>query len=232
MKRRAVLFDVGGPIATEVAWEALMDGIIRREVRQAIGREVTDAAYDAAWRGAVESHAPHAYQAVVWELMEGDAGRAPLVWSRIAEAARLGRGAPEIRPGIAELLVALQAQGGRLALAANQPVAMLTALGEAGLLHLFAVHGISEVMGLRKPDPRFFLEIVSALGRPVEECVMVGDRIDNEIAQARAVGMGTVLFRGGRHAGQRARSWLEEPDVEVRDVEGLRLGLMRVLQGE
>ena len=119
MKRRAVLFDVGGPIETEVAWEALMDGIIRREVRQAIGREVTDAAYDAAWRGAVESHAPHAYQAVVWELMEGDAGRAPLVWSRIAEAARLGRGAPEIRPGIAELLVALQAQGVRLALAAN-----------------------------------------------------------------------------------------------------------------
>ena len=101
-----------------------------------------------------------------------------------------------------------------------------------GLLHLFAVHGISEVMGLRKPDPRFFLEIVSALGRPVEECVMVGDRIDNDIAPARALGMGTVLFRGGRHAGQRARSWLEEPDVEVRDVEGLRLGLMRVLQGE
>ena len=232
--KRAVLFDVGGPIDTEIAWEAAMDGVIRRVVGRALGRAVTDGEYAAAWRAAVDGFAPNAYQAVVWRLLDGDAERAPLisaplVWARIAAAARLERGPPELRPGMAALLFALQAQGVRLALAANQPVEMLRALEEAGLLHLFAVHGLSGVIELRKPDPRFFLHIVEALGRQVEECVMVGDRIDNDIAPARALGMGTVLLRTGRHAGQRARSWLETADVVVEDVEGLRVGLAGLL---
>lgn len=222
MRRRAVLFDVGGPIDTEIAWEAAMDRTIRAQLALSTGRAVTDAAYDAAWAAAIESHAPNAYQAVVWRLLDGDEAVAPLVWGRIAAAARLARGAPEIRPGIGALVQALQAQGVRLALAANQPADMLRALGEAGLLHLFAVHGISGVMDLRKPDPRFFLTVCEALGRPAEECVMVGDRIDNDIAPARALGMATVLFRTGRHARQRPRTWLETPDAVVEDVAGLR----------
>jgi HAD superfamily hydrolase (TIGR01509 family) len=219
MKRRAVLFDIGGPIDTEIAWEATMDRLIREHI------SATDAATTAAWATAIASHAPNAYQSVVWTLLDHDETRAPLAWSRIAAAARLRRSPPDLRPGIAELLQALHAQGIRLALAANQPVQMLTALADAGLLHLFAVHGLSGLIDLRKPDPRFFLHIADALGRPPEECVMVGDRIDNDIAPARALGMGTILFRTGRHAMQRARSWLETPDVVVHDTAGLRSAL-------
>jgi putative hydrolase of the HAD superfamily len=228
MLRRAVLFDVGGPIDTEVAWEAEMDRRLRHHVGQARARPVGDAEYAAAWDAAIASHAPNAYQAVVWRLLAGDAARAPLAWSRIATGPRP---APQIRPGIGALLGALHAQGVRLALAANQPAAMLAALAEAGLLHLFAVHGLSGVMGLRKPDPRFFLHIADALGRAPEQCVMVGDRIDNDIAPARALGMATIRLAVGRHAAQRPRSWLEMPDAEVADLAGLRAAIQACLAG-
>ena len=231
MRRRAVLFDVGGPIDMEAAWETLMDRLIRTQAEAVTGRPVADETYRAAWEEAVASHAPNAYQAVLWRLLGEDEDRAALAWGRVAAAARQERGAPEIRPGIAPLLFALQAQGIRLALAANQPAAMLGALAQAGLLHLFAVHGLSGVMDLRKPDPRFFLHITDALGRPPEECVMVGDRIDNDIAPARALGMATILFRTGRHAAQRPRTWLEMPDAEVADLAELRAALAALLRG-
>ena len=229
MKRRAVLFDIGGPIDTEIAWEALMDELIRGSVGRRNQQKVSDAAYAAAWRRAIDSHAPNASQAVVWELLDQDGEEAAHAWSRIAARARAKPALPECRPGIADLLLALRAQGVVLALAANQPAQMLA---EVGLLQLFDVRGVPKVIDLRKPDPRFFLHVTAALGLQPEECVMVGDRIDNDIAPARGLGMGTMLFRTGRHARQRPRSWLEVPDVVVWDVDELRVGLMRVLQGD
>ena len=50
------------------------------------------------------------------------------------------------------------------------------------------------------------------------DCIMVGDRIDNDIAPAKALGMATILLRGGRHRRQRPRSPAEEPDAVVTDV--------------
>jgi putative hydrolase of the HAD superfamily len=230
MTRRAVLFDIGGPIDTEAAWEATMDRLLRAHAAEATGHPVSDAAYHQAWRHAVASHAPNAYQAVLWHLLGHDPDRAPLAWSRIAIAARAEQGPPEIRPGIAPLLHALHAQGTRLALAANQPARMLAALAAENLLHLFAVHGISEVVGLRKPDPRFFLHVADAIGRPPEECLMVGDRIDNDIAPARALGMATIRFATGRHAAQAPRTWFETPDATVRDLPALRAALAAMLR--
>ena len=58
---------------------------------------------------------------------------------------------------------------------------------------------------------------------------MVGDRIDNDVAPARTLGMRTVLFRTGRHAAQQPRSADEVPDAEVRNVAGLRVVLAHLL---
>src|SRR5437764_1454981 len=61
--------------------------------------------------------------------------------------------------------------------------------------------------------------------RPVE-CIMVGDRVDNDVVPAKLLGMRTVLFRTGRHRAQQPRSWDEKPDVEVHDVAGLERAIM------
>jgi ribonucleotide monophosphatase NagD (HAD superfamily) len=50
---------------------------------------------------------------------------------------------------------------------------------------------------------------------------MVGDRIDNDIVPAKALGMATILFRSGRHRRQRARDDSQSPDAVVTDVHGL-----------
>jgi FMN phosphatase YigB (HAD superfamily) len=60
---------------------------------------------------------------------------------------------------------------------------------------------------------------------------MVGDRIDNDIAPARVLGMRTVLFRTGRHIAQQPRCADEAPDAEVVDVAGLRRALEVLLGG-
>jgi putative hydrolase of the HAD superfamily len=91
-------------------------------------------------------------------------------------------------------------------------------LGRAGIGDLFDYQGLSGLTGLRKPNPRAFQEAAVALGVPPAACIMVGDRIDNDIVPAKALGMAAILLRSGRHRRQRPRSPADEPDAVVTDV--------------
>jgi putative hydrolase of the HAD superfamily len=86
--------------------------------------------------------------------------------------------------------------------------------------------------GYHKPDVRLFLRACEDLGVLPEECVMVGDRIDNDVVPARLLGMRTILFRTGRHIAQQPRSAHDVPAREVRDVDELRAALLELPQGE
>ena len=230
VKRSAVLFDIGGPIDRETEAERQIDADLRSALA-AEGIAVGDAAYAAAERRAIESFAPNAYQAVLWSLCEGDRARAERAWSRLLSM-RAGRPRRfELRPGIDELLAGLASRGIRLGLAANQPAAVLADLSAAGIAGFFADLSVSGTIGLRKPDPRLFLHACAALSVDPGACIMVGDRIDNDIAPARLLGMAAIRFRTGRHAGQRPRSWLELPDAEVEDVPALARAIDRLLDG-
>jgi 5'-nucleotidase len=81
----------------------------------------------------------------------------------------------------------------RLAMAANQPEGSFRkAMQDVGLIDCFDVVGISDEVGLKKPDRRFFDHVLDAAGCVASETVMVGDRIDNDIAPAQRMGMKTV----------------------------------------
>jgi len=54
---------------------------------------------------------------------------------------------------------------------------------------------------------------------------MVGDRIDNDIAPAKSLGMAAILFRTGRHRRQRPRGAVEEPNAVVTDVRELEAAI-------
>jgi putative hydrolase of the HAD superfamily len=60
------------------------------------------------------------------------------------------------------------------------------------------------------------------------DCLMIGDRIDNDIVPARLLGMRTIRFRCGRHAAQEPRSWNELPDAEVTTVDDLVAAIDRL----
>jgi HAD superfamily hydrolase (TIGR01549 family) len=225
---RGVLFDVGGPLDTEVIYERLIDQHIR-EALAAEGIVVSDEQYAEADELAVASFAPNAYQAIIWRLCAYDYDVAVRVYEGLA--ARSGerhdaRGGFELRAGVPEMLDGLRARGLRLGLAANQPADVIERMERAGIARYFDHRGVSGTHGYRKPDVRVFLDACKALRLRPEECIMVGDRIDNDIVPARALGMATIRFITGRHAMQEPRSWDEEPAYDVTDVPSLETVLM------
>ncbi len=224
---RAILFDVGGPINTEIEHERAIDEDILRELRGA-DIAVTPEAYAGAWRWAVDSFAPNAYTAVIWRLTGEDAALAEAVYAAVANASH-DRGAFELREGIEALLAKLHGLGLLLGLAANQPAKSLHTLEEHGLARYFDHLHVSGTHGFRKPDVRVFLHACESLGVAPAECIMVGDRIDCDIAPARSLGMRTVRLVTGRHAAQRPRSRDEVPDAEVHDVAQMEAAIMRLL---
>jgi putative hydrolase of the HAD superfamily len=216
---RAVIFDVGGPLDLETAFEAAIDTDIRAGLKRE-GFAFSEAEWDEANRHAVETFAPSLYRSVIWRLTAGglDASLRIYEWM---EAQSAQRNLFELRPGIAYVLESLKARGMKLGLAANQPARVIDLLAEHGIGHHFQNQGISGIYGLRKPDLRLFLRACEDLAVEPNECIMVGDRIDNDVAPARLLGMRTVRIRTGRHREQRPRSWDETPDAEVEDAAGI-----------
>ena len=233
MPASAVLFDVGGPLDTEIISERLIDQHLR-EALAAEGVAVSDDAYADANRWAIEAFAPNTYAAIAWRLSGGDAAVAQRAYARLATRSaerHAARGGFELRPGIAVLLAALCERGVPLGLVANQPADAIERMDLAGIARYFSHRDVSGTHGFRKPDVRVFLHASEHLGVAPEQCVVVGDRIDNDIAPARTLGMRAVLFRTGRHREQQPRWWDEVPDAEVRTVDELRQALDALLSG-
>lgn len=218
----AVLFDVGGPLDMEVQAERYIDEQIRAAFAEA-GVSITDEQYAAANRWAVDSFAPDAYAAIAWRLAAGDAELA----RRVREQGFAGR-IFELRPGIDRVINGLSSSGLKLGLAANQPARIIDELDRAGIGRYFSHRQVSGHHGFRKPDVRLFLAACDDLGVAPAETIMVGDRIDNDVAPANVLGMTTILFRTGRHIEQQPRCLDELPDYEVWDVEELGKMLERL----
>jgi putative hydrolase of the HAD superfamily len=227
---RAVIFDVGGPLDMETAFEVAIDVDIR-DALAAEGYVIDDAAYRNAERWAVESFAPNLYRAVIWRLTSSDAAKAGRIFDSMEAAAHKRTGLFELREGVGDVLAALKQRGLILGLAANQPARVLEDLEQQGIGHYFANQGISAIYGYRKPDVRLFLKACSDLGVEPAECIMVGDRVDNDIVPARTLGMRTVLLRTGRHIAQQPRSWEERPDLEVHSTAELLPAILSLVDG-
>lgn len=77
-----------------------------------------------------------------------------------------------------------------------------------------ALVGSSQRWGAEKPDPAFFERICSTLDLAPNQVAYVGDRLDNDILPARAVGLRTVLVVRGPW-GRRHVTWPEVSEVHV-----------------
>ena len=164
MSYRAVLFDVGGPIDLEFAWETAMDGAIA----SACGLEgirVDQALIAQASDRAVAAFAPDAYAHMVETLCAGD----PQACERVRRRVRAMVGNLDVfqlRPDIDGLLRRLRERGLGLGIVANQPEKARERLARAGIGDCFDYHGLSGLTGFSKPDPRAFQAAAQALGVP------------------------------------------------------------------
>jgi putative hydrolase of the HAD superfamily len=220
---RAILFDVGGPLDMEFGWEMAMDSAIASACGLE-GLRLDQASIEEASQRAVDAFAPDAYAHMIEDLCGGDPATVERVGRRVRTmTAELDLF--QLRPDIDGLLRRLVERGLKLGIVANQPASIVPRLDRAGIASLFAYTGISGATGLRKPDPRAFLAAAEALDATAGECLMVGDRIDNDIVPAKRLGMATILFRSGRHRKQRPRSLDDEPDAIVTDVRELEAAI-------
>jgi len=85
----------------------------------------------------------------------------------------------------------------RLGIIANQPLGTEDRLRNYGIRDFFSVVLSSAEEGISKPDPALFQRALERAGCAPGDAWMVGDRPDNDIAPAKALGMRTVRVRQG-----------------------------------
>ena len=102
----------------------------------------------------------------------------------------------DLYPDALRAIDGLKERGYRVAITANQPArrhAELEALGVS-----VEAMGMSDAMGVFKPDPAFFARTLELLGSPSPaDVAYVGDRVDNDVRPSAAAGMRAVWIRRG-----------------------------------
>lgn len=100
-------------------------------------------------------------------------------------------------PDAQSTLAALRQKGYKLGIIANQESGVAKRLDEWGMLQYFDVIAASAEIGYAKPDKEIFEKAFELAGCTAQESVMVGDRLDNDVIPAKAIGMGTVWIKNG-----------------------------------
>lgn len=197
----AVLVDAGGVLVdpnwatvaeilarhgVEVSAEQLTaaDPVAKRELDDAeVIRRTTDLARRERWLARMLRHARVTFDADAVEAATDE-----------LEAMHRERGIWEVVPaGAPKALDRLRAAGLRLSLASNSEPLLRGKLGELGLAHRFDHLAISGEVGIEKPDPRFFLGALEAIGVEPERAVHVGDLYEVDVLGARSAGLEAIL---------------------------------------
>lgn len=115
-------------------------------------------------------------------------------------------------------LTELRRVGYRLGVIANQPSQVRAALERDGLVAFFDTMGVSDDLGLHKPDPALFARTIEIAGVVPERTVMVGDRLDYDVRPAQATGMRTVWMLRGEAPDDPTPEQLSVPDVAIEEL--------------
>jgi len=116
----------------------------------------------------------------------------------------------DLYPDVVAALNRLSHDGLVLGVAGNQPSGVIEQVAALGLP--LTLNVTSSSWGVEKPDPAFFRRIAGELGMEPSEILYVGDRIDNDILPAQAIGMHAAFIRRGPW-GYLHTSWPEMKDV-------------------
>ena len=98
---------------------------------------------------------------------------------------------------VEHVLDVLMKSGYNLGIIANQQPGLNQRLENFGILKYFSIIISSSDVGLSKPDESIFKLAVLRAKSSAEKCLMVGDRLDNDIIPASRVGMKTIWIKNG-----------------------------------
>lgn len=118
-------------------------------------------------------------------------------------------------PDAEDILIYIRDKGYKTGVIANQPLGTADRLESYGFLQYVNVVAASAELGVAKPDKEIFNKAFEMAGCTAGECVMIGDRLDNDIIPAKELGMKTIWIRNGFAIHQIPRSPEETPDYTV-----------------
>jgi HAD superfamily hydrolase (TIGR01662 family) len=171
---KAVVFDVGETLVDEERWWrelAERAGLQSHVVWAALGVTIERGEeHDALWRH-LGIEKPHGW------------------WDGIAYEL------DDLYPDALDCLRRTREVGFRVGIVGNQSEALETWARDASLPA--DVVSSSASLGVRKPDPAFFANVVELMGCRPEQAAYVGDRVDNDVLPAAAAGLVAVHVRRG-----------------------------------
>ena len=118
-------------------------------------------------------------------------------------------------PDAKSTLAAFIQMGYKLGIIANQKLGTAERLENWGLRQYFDVIVSSAEIGYAKPDKRIFEKALEMAGCTARESVMVGDRLDNDMIPAKALGMRTVWIKNGLAQYQSEELGKDIADVQI-----------------
>lgn len=122
--------------------------------------------------------------------------------------------------GVPEMLRTLK-NDYHLGIIANQSCGLSERLAAYGILDLFDLVVSSADIGVKKPAPEIFQYALKKAGCSASRSVMVGDRLDNDIEPAKALGFHTIRIVQGISSGQMPSRPSEEAEVTVHSISEL-----------
>lgn len=120
-------------------------------------------------------------------------------------------------PDVVPCLEALEGRF-RLGVIANQPSSVRSAMERDGLTRFFEVWGVSDDLGLQKPDPKLFSQVLYTAGVSPARSAMIGDRLDYDVRPAKTAGMRTIWVLRGEAPDEPTPAQLAQSDASVSDL--------------
>ena len=118
-------------------------------------------------------------------------------------------------PDVVSTLMELKQRGYKLGVIANQNYGTEDRLNNWNLHHFFDVIAASAELRMAKPDSAFFEWALNQADCCPQNAVMVGDRMDNDMAPANRLGMHTVRLLRGLGAYYKPQTDDEKPEYTI-----------------
>ena len=204
-----VFFDIGG-----VMYD---DRVYARSWRKALresGAEFTDEEFELEYAAARAAQSESFRRRLTKRFLGTDQdlvaieARAARYWAYPATA---------LYPDVVPCLEALEGRF-RLGVIANQPSSVRSAMERDGLTRFFEVWGVSDDLGLQKPDPKLFSHVLYTAGVSPARSAMIGDRLDYDVRPAKTAGMRTIWVLRGEAPDDPTPAQIAQSDASVDDL--------------
>jgi putative hydrolase of the HAD superfamily len=215
---RAILFDLGGTLWDDYPAELAYWTYLAVELT-ADGRPCTLDDFTALMPECIATYCPNLSAALLYRIAGPDYRELPAV-ERARERIHADFDDPlrlvKLKVAYPGMRGVLEQLAGRytLAIASQHTGRMRLWLDTFEITELFSHIELTDG-GFAKPDPRFFLQCLDALGIQPAEAVMVGDRLDNDIWPANILGMASVRILSNPWRLQQPRYAVDVPGETV-----------------